>query len=156
MRFVAGRGAVAKRLVRGAAVAERHRGNADRGRRGEETGSTVADSHQEDAARREMLRGRAPSGKCWPRHRCEAPCERRRRGEETGSAVAKRHREDAARREMRQGESSGRRCPQGDALRIRIGKTLMTGSCIRERHRAAASGSHTAAKGRWQGSSSGV
>ena len=27
MRFVAGRGAVAKRLVRGAAVAERHREN---------------------------------------------------------------------------------------------------------------------------------
>ena len=31
MRFVAGRGAVAKHLVRGAAVAERHRENAGRG-----------------------------------------------------------------------------------------------------------------------------
>ena len=31
MRFVAGRGAVAKRLVRGAAVAERHREEAGRG-----------------------------------------------------------------------------------------------------------------------------
>ena len=42
MRFVAGRGAVAKLLVRGAAVAERHREEAGRG--------AVADSHWEDAA----------------------------------------------------------------------------------------------------------
>ncbi|MDD7072219.1 MAG: hypothetical protein SPH62_07120 [Candidatus Egerieousia sp.] len=49
--------------MRGAAVAERHRENAGRGRRGEETGSTVADSHQEDAARREMRSGEEPSGR---------------------------------------------------------------------------------------------
>ena len=91
MRFVAGRGAVAKRLVRGAAVAKRHREDANQHR-----GATAI-----------------------------------------GSASAKRHREDAARREMRQGESSGRRCPQGDALRIRIGKTLMTGSCTKKQHREA-------------------
>ena len=32
---------------------------------------------------------------------------------------------------------SGRRCPQGDALRIRIGKMLMTGSGTRKQHREA-------------------
>ena len=122
------------------------------GRRGEETGSTVADSHQEDAARREMLLGRAPSGRCKPapgsncdrKCQCEAP--------------------------------SGRHCPQGDALwQSVIRKTLPAGrcakeqhredaddrelpagSCTRKQHREAASGSHTAAKGRWQGRSSGV
>ena len=90
MRFVAGRGVVAKRLVRCAAVAERHRENAGRG--------AVAKRHRENAGRG-------------------------RRGEETGSAVADSHQEDAGRRELRQ---------------------------------EAASGSHTAAKGRWLGSSSGV
>ena len=42
----AGRGAVAKRLVRSAAVAERHQEDAGRG--------AVAERHQKDAARREM------------------------------------------------------------------------------------------------------
>ena len=102
MRFVAGRGAVAERLVRGAAVAERH---------------------QEDAAPREMYRGRAPSGRCKPapgsncerKCQCEAP--------------------------------SGRRCPQGDALRIRIGKMLMTGSGTRKQHREATLPRKAAGKG---------
>ena len=107
MRFVAGLGAVAKRLVRGAAVAKRHQEDANQHR-----GATAI-----------------------------------------GSASAKRHREDAARREMRQCEApSGRRCPQGDALRRRIGKTLHAGRCAvakrhrkdaarRELHQEAASGS---------------
>ena len=55
------------------------------GRRGEETGSAVADSHREDA-------GRGAVAKHLVR----------------GAAVAERHREDAACREMRQGEASGR------------------------------------------------
>ena len=101
MRFVAGWGAVAKRLVRGAAVAERHREDANQ--------------HREATA--------------------------------SGSAVAKRHRKDAARREMRQGEASGRRCPQGDALRIRIGKMLMTGSGTRKHHREATPPRKAAGKG---------
>ena len=53
-----------------------------------------------------------------------------------GGAVAERHREDANQHRdatasgSASGEApSGRRCPQGDALRIRIGKMLMTGSC---------------------------
>ena len=67
MRFVAGRGAVAKRLVRSAAVAERHQEDAGRGaeaKRHQEDanqhrgataiGSASAKHHREDAARREM------------------------------------------------------------------------------------------------------
>ena len=49
MRFVAGRGAVAKLLVRGAAVAERHRENvAGQG--------AVAKSHREEAVGREPIK----------------------------------------------------------------------------------------------------
>ena len=86
---------------------------AGRGRRGEETGSAVADSHREDAARMEMVVAK--------RHREDA--NQHREATASGSAVAERNREDADDRELRQ---------------------------------KAASGSHTAAKGRWQGSSSGV
>ena len=55
MRFVAGRGAVAKRLVRGAAVAERHRENvAGQGAVAERLvrGAAVAERHREETARR--------------------------------------------------------------------------------------------------------
>ena len=66
MRFVAGRGAVAERLVRGAAVAERHRENvAGRSalaklpkRRGKDadasphSGRAAAEQHREETARR--------------------------------------------------------------------------------------------------------
>ena len=59
MRFVAGRGAVAERLVRGAAVAERHRENVA-GRSAvakmqmapPHSGRAVAEHHQEETARR--------------------------------------------------------------------------------------------------------
>ena len=91
MRFVAGRGAVAKRLVRGAAVAERHREDAGR--------SAVA--KRLAALWRIAIRKMLPAGRC----------------------AKDKDREDAD---------------------------------DRERHQEAASGSHTAAKGRWQGSSSGV
>ena len=59
MRFVAGRGAVAKRLVRGAAVAERHRENvAGRGAVADHLvrGAAVAERHREDAADREPIK----------------------------------------------------------------------------------------------------
>ena len=55
MRFVAGRGAVAERLVRGAAVAERHRENvAGQGAVAERLvrGAAVAERHREETARR--------------------------------------------------------------------------------------------------------
>ena len=100
MRFVAGRGAVAKHLVRGAAVAERHRENAGRGAVAKRLvrSAAVAKRHREDA---NQHRGATASG----------------------SAVAKRHQEDAAPREMRSGEEpSGRRCTQGAAPESSIGK----------------------------------
>ena len=49
MRFVAGRGAVAKRLVRGAAVAERHREDANQHREATAIGSACVKRHREDA-----------------------------------------------------------------------------------------------------------
>ena len=90
MRFVAGRGAVAEHLVRGAAMAERHRENDGR--------SAVA--KRLAALWRIAIRKMLSAGRC---------------------SAAKRHREDAAPREL---------------------------------HQEAASGSHTAAKGRWQERSS--
>ena len=104
MRFVAGRGAVAKHLVRGAAVAERHREDANQHREATASGSAVAKRHRENAGRsalakrlaalwRIAIRKMLPAGRCSAakRHRedaapremrrCEAPCERRRRGE---------------------------------------------------------------------------
>ena len=85
MRFVAGRGAVAKHLVRGAAVAERHQEDAGRGAVAKclVRGAAVAECHREDA-------------------------NQHRGATAIGSASAKRHREDSARREMRQGAASGR------------------------------------------------
>ena len=136
MRFVAGRGAVAKHLVRGAAVAERHRENAGRGRRGEETGSAVADSHQEDAGRGAVTKRLEKGSSVANSHREDA--NQHREATASGSASGKSYREDTARREMRRCEApSGRLCPQGDALRIRIGKMLMTGSGTRKQHREA-------------------
>ena len=112
MRFVAGRGAVAKHLVRGAAVAERHRENAGRGAVAKRLAALWR------IAIRKML--------------AEAPLR---------SALR-----------------------EAAPWRSAIGKTLPAGRCAkdkdredaddRERHQEAASGSHTAAKGRWQERSS--
>ena len=90
MRFVAGRGAVAEHLVRGAAVAERHRENV---------------AGQGAVAKRLAALWRIAIGKMLPAGRC----------------AKEKDREDADDREL---------------------------------HQEAASGSHTAAKGRWQERSS--
>ena len=91
MRFVAGRGAVAKHLVRGAAVAERHRENAGR--------SAVA--KRLAALWRIAIRKMLPAGRCSVAERHREDANQHRGATAIGSAVAKRHREDAARREMR-------------------------------------------------------
>ena len=79
MRFVAGRGAVAKHLVRGAAVAERHQENAGQGTVAKRLAAlwriairkmlpagrcSVAERHREDTARREMCQGEASGRRC--------------------------------------------------------------------------------------------
>ena len=98
MRFVAGRGAVAKHLVRGAAVAERHRENAGR--------SAVA--KRLAALWRIAIRKMLPAGRCSVAERHREDANQHREATASGSAVAKRHRKDTARREMHQGEASGR------------------------------------------------
>ena len=78
MRFVAGRGTVAERLVRGAAVAERHRENvAGQGAGGKESGR---------ARRIRFVAGRSAVAKMQmaPPH--------------SGRAAAEHHREETARR----------------------------------------------------------
>ena len=69
------------------------------GRRGEETGSTVADSHQEDAGRGAVTKRLEKGSSVANSHREDA--NQHRGATAIGSASAKRHREDAARREMR-------------------------------------------------------
>ena len=91
MRFVAGRGAVAKHLVRGAAVAERHRENAGR--------SAVA--KRLAALWRIAIRKMLPAGRCSVAERHREDANQHRGATAIGSASAKRHREDAARREIR-------------------------------------------------------
>ena len=87
MRFVAGRGAVAKHLVRGAAVAERHRENAGR--------SAVA--KRLAALWRIAIRKMLPAGRCSvaERHRENAGRGAVAKRLVRGAAVAERHREDA-------------------------------------------------------------
>ena len=89
MRFVAGRGAVAKHLVRGAAVAERHRENDGR--------SAVA--KRLAALWRIAIRKMLPAGRCSVAERHREDANQHRGATAIGSAVAKRHREDTARRE---------------------------------------------------------
>ena len=82
-------------------------------------------------------------------------------------AVAKRHRENAGRSAVAKRLAAlwriairkmlpAGRCAKDKDREDADDRELPAGSCIRERHQKAASGSHTAAKGRWQGSSSGV
>ena len=98
MRFVAGRGAVAKRLVRGAAVAERHRENAGRG--------AVAKRHRENAGRsavakrlaalwRIAIRKMLPAGRCAKeQHREDADDRELHQGAAPGSSIGKPHRRE--------------------------------------------------------------
>ena len=142
MRFVAGR------ERRGKAPCERRRrGRASSGkcwseRRGEETGSAVADSHREDTAPREM-------------RRCEAPCERRRRGEAPserrcpqgdvpwriaiGKLLAGAPWRSAIGKMLAGApwRSAIGKMLAGAPWQSAIGKMLMTGSCARKQHREA-------------------